>query len=98
MQGPGFWLVHRTSDAALANLALEETTCELYCSTFVNKKANQSWGWDPRDMPKIAILTNRKAIKAHQRLAMFFEQKKEGSESRPSGASGSNENLENEES
>ena len=53
-------------------------------------------------MPKIAILTNRKASKAHQRLAVFFEQKKEGSESRPSGvdrkASGSVENLENQES
>ena len=47
-------------------------------------------------MPKIAILTNTKAIKAHQRLAMLVERK--SSESRPSGASGSNENLENEES
>ena len=51
---------------------------------------------NPSYMPKIAILTNKKAIKAHQRLAMFVEQK--SSESRPSGASGSNENLENEES
>ena len=28
--GSLFWLVNRTSGAALANLALEETTCELY--------------------------------------------------------------------
>ena len=77
-------------------MALEETACELYCSTFVNKKAKASWDWDPSDMPKIAILTNKKAIKAHQRLAMFVEQK--SSESRASGASGSNENLENDES
>merc|ERR1712214_47196 len=53
--GPLFWLVHRTSDSAQANMALEEPSCELYCTILVNNKQNHSWDWDTEDLPKIPV-------------------------------------------
>ena len=85
--GSLFWLVQRTSEATEANMSLEQTSFEMSCTIHVVKKLKHHSNWDSEDLPKIPVLTNRKTIKQHQRLAMLLENKKDGPE-RSSGSSG----------
>ena len=73
-----FWLVQRTSDKAKVNLTLESVAMQQQVTLNfpVLKKKKQMVEWDPADLPSVPVLLNRRAIKAHTRLAVYLEDKK----------------------
>ena len=73
-----FWLVQRTSDKAKVNLTFESVTMQQQVTLNfpVLKKKKHVVEWDPTDLPSVLVLLNRRAIKAHTRLAVYLEDKK----------------------
>ena len=70
--GSLFWLVLRTSEQAQANMVLESISWEHKVTMSLPlKKRKHSVEWESRDLPTVPLLFNKKAIKAHQRLAVF---------------------------
>ena len=80
--GSFFWLVRRTSDQALVNMEFHDMSWEqkIVLNLPLKKQRKHTVEWEAADLPKVELLFNKKAIKAHVRLAVFAPPKpaKEG--------------------
>ena len=71
--GSFFWLVRRSSDQALANMEFQDVSWEqkIVMNLPIKRQRKHTVEWAAQDLPKVELLINKKAIKAHQRLVVF---------------------------
>ena len=74
-----FWIVQRTNEKEKANMVLENVVSTTSVSLEGPwKKARHTAQWESKDLPSIPVLINKKTVKAHERLATFYESYKKG--------------------
>lgn len=74
-RGNLFWVIQRTSEKSEANLVLEQMTWSASFSLgFASgKRRKAEVSWPSEDLPRLPLLTNPKAIKAHTRLILYID-------------------------
>ena len=78
-KGSLFWLVLRSTDKALANMDFEPVTWEhkVTMNLPIKRQRRHTVEWEPKDLPSVPLLINKKASKARTRLVVFVPPKAE---------------------
>ena len=72
-----YWLITRTSESAEANLVLEPIQWSSSVDVKLpNKKLKQCVKWEANELPQLPVLVNKKGLKAHTFLKVFWNEKK----------------------
>ena len=75
-RGNLFWVVQRTSEKKEANMILEQVSWSADVALNVGTKKKKVT-WASEDLPKLPIMVNPSAIKAHTRLVLHVEPQKQ---------------------